>query len=458
MEYREDKVKDIQIAYIGGGSRGWAWNLMGDFALEDKISGTVRLYDIDQKAAEDNEKVAGNLFSREDVKREWEFEAVDSLAEALSGVDFVIISILPGTFAEMESDVHTPEEYDIYQSVGDSVGPGGLVRALRIIPMYVEIAEAIKDFSPEAWIINYTNPMTLCTRTLYEVFPEIKAFGCCHEVFATQELLAEALSELEGIKNVKRDEIKVNVKGINHFTWLDWVSYKGKDLIPLYEKFVDKYYESGYGERNDDHFSSLERVKIDLFKRYGLIAASGDRHLAEFCPKNWYLKDPEQVNEWGFDLTPVSWRIKDKEDKMEKSKALREGKEKIEIKASGEEGIRQIKAILGLEEFVTNVNLPNEGQIKGLPEGAVVETNALFTKDVVKPIIAGPLSDNVQSLVERHVLNQETILEAALNKDKELAFSAFVNDPLVDLDLEEARELFEKMLRNTKEYLPGWDI
>ncbi|MFW5988437.1 MAG: alpha-glucosidase/alpha-galactosidase, partial [bacterium] len=382
----------------------------------------------------------------------------DSLKDVLTNTDFVIISILPGTFIEMESDVHTPEKYGIYQSVGDSVGPGGLVRALRTIPMYVEIAEAIKDFAPEAWVINYTNPMTLCTRTLYEIFPDIKAFGCCHEVFGTQELLAKMLADLEGIENVKRDEIKVNVKGINHFTWLDQATYQDKDLFPLYKKFVDKYSETGFGEENEDYFSSKQRVKFDLFKRYGLIAAAGDRHLAEFCPKNWYLKNPDQVEQWKFALTPVVWRKNDKAEKVKKSSALINADEKIELEASGEEGIRQIKSILGLEEFITNVNLPNQGQIKGLSEGAVVETNALFSRDSVKPVNAGELPENIQSLVERHVLNQETILKAGLNKDKKLAFSAFVNDPLVDLDLKQAKKLFNEMLINTKEYLSGWEI
>lgn len=458
MEFLENKVNDINIAYIGGGSRGWAWNLMGDLALEEEISGTVNLYDIDQKAAEDNKKIGNQLFERDEVKADWRCKVSDSLKDVLTGADFIIISILPGTFEEMESDVHTPEKYGIYQSVGDSVGPGGLVRALRTIPMYVEIAEAIKEFAPEAWVINYTNPMSLCTRTLYEIFPEIKAFGCCHEVFGTQELLAKMLADLKGIENVKREEIKVNVTGINHFTWLDQATYKEQDLFPLYEKFVDKYYKTGFGEENEDYFSSQERVKFDLFKRYGLIAAAGDRHLAEFCPKNWYLKNPAQVKEWKFDLTPVEWRKKDRAEKIEKSKALLNGDRKIELKESGEEGIRQIKAILGLEEFITNVNLPNQGQVQGIPEGAVVETNALFSRNSVKPVTAGKLPNNIQGLVERHVLNQETILKAALNKDKQLAFSAFVNDPLVDIDLEQAEKLFDEMLNKTKKYLSGWNI
>lgn len=462
MEFIGEKVTGLNIAYIGGGSKGWAWKLMGDLAMEEQLSGTVRLYDTDFQAAYDNQIIGNNLSARDDVKGKWKYEAVKTLEEALTGADFVIISILPGTFKEMASDVHLPEEYGIYQSVGDTVGPGGLIRALRTIPMYVEIAQKIKRYSPDAWVINYTNPMTLCTRTLYEVFPGIKAFGCCHEVFGTQELLAEMLKDMKGIEGIKRSEIKINVLGINHFTWLDSASYKHVDLMPLYKEFVDKYYVEGYeGEGTDNwmnsFFASAHRVKFDLFKRYGLIAAAGDRHLAEFMPP-WYLKDPETVRLWKFSLTPVDWRVRHRKGLEEKSKRLVEGKVQVELKHSGEEGILQIKALLGLGDFVTNVNLPNRGQIVGIPYGAVVETNALFSLDSVRSVLAGQLPSDVQNLVMRHVLNQETILRAALNKDKSLAFRAFVNDPLVVIDIDKAKELFHRMLNNTREYLHGWKL
>ena len=154
MKYSDNKVKDIQIAYIGGGSRGWAWTFMTDLALEDQISGTIRLYDIDGGAAKNNEVIGNRLMQRDDAKGDWKFETSASLKDALTGCDFVVISILPGTFDEMESDVHLPERLGIYQSVGDTAGPGGMVRALRTIPMFVEIAGAIKEYAPKAWVIN----------------------------------------------------------------------------------------------------------------------------------------------------------------------------------------------------------------------------------------------------------------------------------------------------------------
>lgn len=463
MIYEGNKVNGIKIAYIGGGSRGWAWGLMSDLANEEKLNGDLYLYDIDFKAAKDNEIIGNSLKGRDDIKSKWNYKAVTSLEEALTGANFVIISILPGTFDEMESDVHAPEKYGIYQSVGDSVGPGGLVRALRTIPMYVEIAEAIKAFCPDAWVINYTNPMTLCTRTLYEIFPQIKAFGCCHEVFGTQKVMASALKDIMGIQDVKREDVKVNVLGINHFTWIDKASYKGMDVMPVYKQFVDKYYETGYEEGEKGHwmnstFSSAQRVKFDLFRRYGVAGAAGDRHLAEAVPGKWYLKDPETVKAWKFGLTTVKWRKENLKERLEKSARLVSGEEKFELKETGEDGVNQIKALLGLGDLVTNVNIPNVGQMKDVPLGAVVETNALFRRDSVSPIMAGRLPNEVHSLVIRHVENQETILKAALNKDKELAFAAFVNDPNVNISLDDARKLFEEMLQNTKKYLPGWDL
>ncbi|MEF2967154.1 alpha-glucosidase/alpha-galactosidase [Paenibacillus sp. M1] len=457
-----NRIEQLQIAYIGGGSRGWAWGLMSDLALSEELSGTVKLYDIDKEAARRNEIIGNRLTALPESKGQWKYETADSLEEALRGADFVIISILPGTFEAMASDVHTPEKYGIYQSVGDTVGPGGILRALRIIPTYVQFAEAIKSFCPEAWVINYTNPMTVCTRTLYEVFPEIKAFGCCHEVFGVQKLLADMLEDMLGINGVRREEINTNVLGINHFTWIDSAEYDGMDLLPIYKEFAGKYYEEGFGKHDienwmNSYFESAHRVKFDLYRRYGLIAAAGDRHLAEFCGKS-YLSSPQDIASWKFSLTPVSWRMDNRKRLIEQSERLVNGEEQLKPKGSGEEGVLQIKALLGLGDMVTNVNLPNIGQMAGLPMNAVVETNAVLSRNRIAPVAAGRLPAEVESLVMRHVVNQETTLRAGLERAENLAFRAFSADPLVALGVEDARALMREMLLNTKEYLPGWDL
>lgn len=456
MKYENNGVKNIKIAYIGGGSRGWAWTFMTDIAREGALSGKVCLYDTDKKAAENNKIIGDRLSTRKDAVGKWAYETADTLKEALQGADFVIISILPGTFDEMETDVHMPERLGIYQSVGDTAGPGGMVRAMRTIPVFAEFAESIRDCCPDAWVINYTNPMSLCVKTLYHIFPKIKAFGCCHEVFGTQKVLAAIAEQELGCGHIGREEIAVNVLGINHFTWFDYASYKGIDLFPVYRRYIEQHFEKGFEEKDGNwanaSFACAHRVKMDLFNRYGLIAAAGDRHLAEFMPGEQYLKNPETAADWKFGLTTVAWRKEDLQARMERSRRLVSGEEELELKPSGEEGIRLMKALCGLDRIISNVNIPNTGrQIGNLPESTVVETNAVFERDAIRPVLAGSLPDNIRTLTMPHVENHERILKAALTMDRELVVSAFLHDPLVRgrVTEKQARELAFDMLSAT---------
>ena len=456
MKYSNGRAEDVTIAYIGGGSRGWAWTFMTDLALEKSMSGTIRLYDIDKQAAKNNEIIGNKVSAREDAVGKWNYVVSDTIGEALTDADFVVISIMPKTFDEMEIDVHMPERLGIYQSVGDTAGPGGITRAMRTIPIFAGFAEAIKQYAPDAWVINYTNPMTLCIKTLYHVFPEIKAFGCCHEVFGTQKVLASIAKEALGVEEIPREEIAVNVLGINHFTWFDYASYKGVDLFPIYKDYIDKHFEEGFNEPDNNWanstFACAHRVKMDLFLKYGLIAAAGDRHLAEFMPGDTYLKDPETVESWKFGLTTVEWRKNDLKNRLERSVRLVSGEEEIELKPTGEEGIELMKALCGLRRMDSNVNIPNtDGQIANLPRTAVVETNALFERGVIRPIQAGEVPEQVKTLLMPHIENHERVLKAALTVDKGLVKEAFLADPLVAgrVSEEEVEKLVEDMLQAT---------
>lgn len=465
MRYVGKKAEDLKIAYIGGGSRGWAWGLMSDLAACDDISGSVYLYDIDYEAAKANEIIGNKFKDAEGAKSAWSYIASETIEEALTGADFVVISILPGTFREMESDVHTPEKYGIYQSVGDTSGPGGIIRAMRTVPMFEYIGEQIKAHCPKAWVINYTNPMTLCVKTLYRVFPEIRAFGCCHEVFGTQTFLTKLVEECFGEKDVYRGDIKVNPVGVNHFTWLTKATWRNINLYPYYDAFAQKYAEGGYCKDGvvDDNwmnnsFISTEMVKLDLYLKTGVIAAAGDRHLAEFCEGKWYLENPERVREMHFGLTPVSWRWENLEQRLEKSRRLVSGEEAVTVSGTGEEGVNQIRALLGLTDLVTNVNIPNRGQIPNLPLGAVVETNAVFRADSLEPVFAGPLPKTIYPLIARICGEQELIDEAIAERNLDKLFTAFVNDPLVTCGMADAKKLFKEMILNTAEYLDSYNL
>ena len=459
MVIEGNSAKDVKIAYIGGGSRGWAWGLMSDLAEEKALSGEVALYDIDAEAARHNEIIGNKISEFYPDCAKWKYRRATDVRDALSGADFVVVSILPGTFEEMGYDLELPEKYGILQPVGDSTGLGGIVRSLRTVPMFREIALAVKEFCPKAYVINYTNPMTVCVRTLYRTFPEIRAVGCCHEVFGTQKLLARAYERETGIP-IDYREVLVEVSGINHFTWLTRAFYKNVDLMPYYRRLAREYAETGFDEGKDDNwmnsvFDCAHRVKFELFNRFGAIAAAGDRHLAEFCPGQWFLRDREQIREWKFSLTSVEWRKKDLAERLKKSDEMVRGARPFEIKETGEVGVRMIKSLCGIDAFRTNVNMENLGQLPCAKKGVVVETNALFSGIGIEPIVSvTELPAAVSAMVNRLIDVQEMAVEAGLCGDRQLALQAFCLDPLNTLTLEQSERLFDEMLEKTKKYLP----
>lgn len=157
-----------------------------------------------------------------------------------------------------------------------------------------------------------------------------------------------------------------------------------------------------------------------------------------------------------FGLTTVDYRIQDLHKRLARSKRLLSGEEQFELKPSGEEGILLIKALLGLKDKISNVNLPNRGQVANLPLGTVVETNARFSRDSIAPVFSGSLPNDVLGLVMRHAVNQAGTVEAGLRKNRDFAFRVFQNDPRIALSVNDARQLFDLMVENTQKYL-NWD-
>lgn len=458
-------MKNIKIAYIGGGSKMWARVFMNDLALSNDLSGEINLYDIDYEASLRNQ-IIGNKISKMPNTSKWNYIVSSTIDDALKEADFVILSILPGTFKEMESDVHEPNKYDIFQTVGDTVGPGGVLRAMRTVPMYEFFAKKIKEICPNAWVINFTNPMTICVHTLYDVFPEIKAFGCCHEVFHAQEFLAMVVKEELNLKTrPSRKEILVDVAGINHFTWFTHATYNDKEILPLITNFAKKHFKEGIYEGDDpykfkyDTYAYGNKVKMDLYNRYGALPAAGDRHLVEFLNNNWYLKDESTIKDWAISITPVKSRIIDMEQKIKDSILMANGQKEITIKKSSEEAVEIIKALLGLKDLTTNVNYPNYGQIKNLPIGSIVESNCKFKYNEIELINSTPLPTDVNNLVMRNSNNIITTYEGIKERNLKTIFNAFINQPLcANLTLKQGIKLFKQMIINTKEYLEDYDI
>jgi len=482
----------VTITYIGGGSKSWAHKYFGDLLTQELLCGELRLYDIDLPAAQRNLRYFNKLVKDNagTVKSSWRCSVETDLDTALRGADFVIISILPYKLKNMAVDVHHPERCGIWQPVGDTVGPGGYSRMLRTFPAYRLFAQRIRENCPDAWVINYTNPMAMCINTLYQEFPEIKAFGCCHEVFGTQEILVRILNlylqlsdrgkeaflqaDLQAVKaelkvlgkkfnlrefgGMDRRALDTTVQGTNHFTWLSRAHYRGLDLFPVYGAFVRLFQQDIAATSRPGvppiirRFRHRESVKYELFARYGRVAAAGDRHLVEFLPED-YLRS-NKTRSKGFVLTSVRGRIWG--ERIKKLQLFRDNLPfgKARFKTSGEEGVQQITALYGLKDMTTNVNLPNRGQITNLPLGTAVETNAHFTKDSVVPLDTGKMTEETAALVRRHAQNQKDFVEAWFTWDKRALREIFCGDPAVArLDQAAGERLFEEMIQKNRDCL-----
>ena len=303
-------------------------------------------------------------------------------------------------------------------------------------------------------MINLTNPMTLCCKTLFDVFPEIRAFGCCHEVFNAEEFLCCVIREELGVPRPDRHELVIDASGINHFTWITEARWRDTDVLSLLPGFIEKYYEKGYCEKpgiapdgfRSDPFLYGNKVKMDLFLKYGVLAAAGDRHLVEFLPNSCYLSGPEAAEKWLYHLTTVDYRKEDQRKKIAESEAIAAGLLPAQPKRSSEELIELMKAILGFGPVISNANTVNSGQMRDLPLGTVVEVNHVFDNDSVRPIVANPLPAPVVDLIRPCVESLEECYAGIKARDMDRVFEAFMAQPmLAGLSRAEGDKLFSEM-------------
>ncbi len=443
-------MKETRICIIGGGGRLWAIQFMKDLAYNTMTHGTLVLYDIDKEAARNNIAVANQVFAVNKSEGRFNVIAIDDLGEALSGCDMVIISIEPGRTECRYGDLVLPEQYGILQSVGDTTGPGGIMRARRALPIFFDLAKKIEQFCPDAWVINYTNPMTLCTAALYKAFPAIKALGCCHEVFHTQNFLAKKVSQWFGVATPDRREIKIDLTGVNHFTFVTKAFWQGHDLMAkLIEEvqdpatFADETEIAKERLANEKWFDCDQKIALAFLRDFGALGAAGDRHLAEFVP--YFLTSDENLHTYGVIRTPYEWRMRTAKEK--RNKIFKD--EDLKAELSDEEGVDIMRSLMGDKSMVTNINRPNEGQISYLPKGRIVESNGLISEDSIRPIVATDPPLAIQNLVRQVSDVQEMVLEAIYNNDDNLLFTAFLSDPLMNLSLDKAHELFDEMLTSS---------
>lgn len=442
------------IAYIGGGSCNLGWKIIPELADED-ICAMVKLYDIDKTCALANEVIGNNIHDRGGTKGDVVYLACDEPEEALRDADFVILAFSPDTLEELVSELHLPEAYGIFQTDTENSGVGSIIRALKIMPICAEYARKIKELCPKAWVLNLCTPMAECMTVMQKEFPEIKLCGLSSDTFAAQELIASILCESEDITGIRRRDIKTNLIGISGFSWFSEASCQGMDCMPIFRSYAEKHCTDGYEFRINEYRSNPDacanKVKFDLFLRYGLISAVSDRLAAQFCP-TWYSKNPKQMSAWKFSPMTVNYKKKQLEHKTAKVKSYMNG-EKLPRSVSSSETAAVIRALSGGGNLISPVILPNKGQAANLPMGTIVETNGLISRDCIRAVSAGELPHDILGLTLRHVYNRDTVVRAYEERDLDIAFNAFLNDPTMTCGLSEATELYREMLTAARNYL-----
>jgi alpha-galactosidase len=450
-----------RIVVIGGASFQWVPKLFCDLVNTASLAGAhVVLEDIAPEPLADMED-----FARTVVERAGNGMTVSSSTDqraALEGADYVVVCISTGGFESMTHDLAVPERHGIKQSVGDTVGPGGISRALRNIPVLVGIARDMEAVCPDAWLLNITNPMTtLCRAVTRET--EIATVGLCHEVTMAQFHLSQLL-------DADFRDLDLTVTGVNHLpivtgmtiggddgferlsALLDDADARGDEPIHLPEGLGHEQHSFG-GQWHKRDLLASNRVKFSLFERFGVLPAAGDRHLVEFFP-GFLTEESDWGGRWGVGLTSIADR-EAWQDYYEAEFADLRAAAEIPKLPSGEIVAPLIDSILRDKTRHFPLNLPNEGQCADVPDGPVVE--AMVTADAAglrgRDVVTAPPA--VGEWLRRISASQEATVEAAVTGNREKVVEAMLLDPLAGrIDFDHLVQMTDELIDATKPWLP----
>ncbi len=443
-----------QITIIGGGSYTWGPTFLRDIFITPELQGAdIVLHDIDPQRLDLVYTLAQKMVS--DFQFDFRLRKTLSLDVALQGADFVILTITTGRLDAMRPDLEIPARYGIRQAVGDTTGPGGLARALRNIPVVVQIARKVNEICPQAFFLNYTNPMTVLTRALCQTrsVPE-RTVGLCHEYIGVRAHLARVFG-------VSPAEIQAKVAGVNHLIWITDLYAGGRRVWSEIPALADRILsgEIRVDAENTSVFADHALVKAALFQLYGALPAAGDRHIAEFFP-HFISEATGWGADYGLRLTSIADRVQLEAEARALIEAAVSGAVPLAafMRTESTEAANKImRAVLSGAVYTGIVNLPNTGQIANLPAGAVVETFGQIDRTGAHAAGFGDLPAGVQSILERHVRQQEMTVQAALTGSWDLALQVLLNDPLSSrLTIPQARQMLGELLEANRRYLPAF--
>jgi len=430
----------IKITIIGAGSTVFTTELMGDFLLTPALeSGTFALVDIDAERLELAHQMGEFLIER--TGRDWTVEASTDLAQVLSDSDYVINTIEVAGLPNVRHDYEIPLKYGVDQCIGDTIGPGGLFKALRTLPAWLDILADVERLSPRALVMNYTNPMSLTVLTGVRA-SSLPIVGLCHSIQGTSRQLAKYL-------DLPYEEIDWRAAGINHMAWFVELSRNGEDLYPLLRQ-----------RAQDPAIYEQDPVRFEMMFELGAFVTESSGHVSEYT--GYFRKRPELIERYcrsgyrgesGFYANNwPAWRA-------EADQGLRDylsGKEEFEIKRGHEYASVIAEAIETNVPAVIYGNVPNTGLIDNLPQDGIVEVACLVDSKGIQPTHFGWLPTHLALLNQQHMAFHDLVATAVLEQDREAAVHALMVDPLTAAvcSLAEIRQMFDEMVEAERDYLP----
>jgi alpha-galactosidase len=427
-----------KIAFIGAGSTVFAKNLMGDiFSMPELADAQVFLYDIDPERLKTSEIVGHRIVEQLGVPGS--VTATTDRARMLDGADYVITMMQvagfkPGTM----TDFTVPKQFGLRQTIADTMGIGGIMRALRTIPVLLDYAHEMEARCPDALMLQYANPMAMNIWALSRA-TKIRSVGLCHSVQGTAQQLANDIG-------VPIEEINYLTAGINHMAFYLKFERDGEDLYPLIRQVVA-----------EGRVPDWNRVRYDMFLRLGYFVTESSEHFSEYVP--WYIKDgrDDLIARYNIPLDDYIGRSQGQIDRWhELRRTLQDASIPLEIRKSVEYGSTIIHSMETGKPAVIYGNVPNRGYIDNLPQGAVVEVPCLVDKNGIQPTRIGNLPPQLAAICQTNINVQSLAVEAALTGKREHIYHAAMFDPHAgaQLDLDQIRDMVDALIDAHGNWLP----
>lgn len=431
-----------KITFVGAGSSVFTYEIVTDILMTPALeSGVFALVDIDPVRLELVHKVAEIAIKQSG--KNWRVESSVNRCDVLPGTDYLINTIEVEGLPNVRHDFDIPMKYGVNQCIGDTIGPGGLFKALRTLPAWLDILADTERLAPDALVLNYTNPMSLTCLTGVRG-SSLPIIGLCHSIQHTSQQVAEYLG-------IPYEELKFRAAGINHLAWLAEVTRDGQDMYPLLRERM-----------KDPEIYEQDPIRFEMMLHLGAFVTEGSGHFSEYVP--YFRKRPDLVEKYarseyrgetGFYANNwPRWRA-EADDQMRRIIA---GQEAVVLERGPEFASYIMEAIATDVPAVIYGNVPNTGLITNLPQDGIVEVACLVNKMGVQPVHFGKLPTQLAALDAAHMAFHDLVTTAVLEHSREAAFYALMVDPLTAAVCSpaEIRAMFEEMVAVEARYLPEW--